>query len=180
MSLVKNFRMLSRYNIRINRQLLNCCRQLSTQALNKETHSFFPDVISYWNHLLFGDLILMRRLVANQLGGFILSDFNGFPEPVSPQDIYHRELEDICILRERLDQLMLAFFAELTDDECRKTMSYTSTEGERINKCVADVCQHLFNHQAHHRGQLTCILSQLDLDYGCMDLPVLVPEGSGL
>ncbi|WDE14247.1 DinB family protein [Thalassomonas haliotis] len=59
-------------------------------------------------------------------------------------------------------------------------MSYSSTEGERINKCVADVCQYLFNHQSHHRGQLTCILSQLGINYACTDLPVLVPEGSAL
>ncbi|WDE01579.1 DinB family protein [Thalassomonas actiniarum] len=180
MSLVKNFRMLSRYNIRINRQLLGCCEQLSTQALTKESHSFFPNVISYWNHLLFGDLILLKRLAANNLAGFTLNDFDTFPEPVSPQDIYHQELTDIRTLREQVDQVIVEFFANLTDDECAQLMSYTSTEGELITKCVADVCQHLFNHQSHHRGQLTCVLSQLGIDYGCMDLPVLVPEGSGL
>jgi uncharacterized damage-inducible protein DinB len=43
---------------------------------------------------------------------------------------------------------------------------------------VADITQHIFNHQAHHRGQLTCVLSQFGVDYGCMDLPVVVTEGS--
>jgi uncharacterized damage-inducible protein DinB len=57
-------------------------------------------------------------------------------------------------------------------------MTYHTTEGDEITKVAADVTQHLFNHQTHHRGQLTCILSQFDIDYGCMDLPVIVPEGS--
>lgn len=49
---------------------------------------------------------------------------------------------------------------------------------DTITKAVADITQHIFNHQTHHRGQLTCVLSQLGIDYGCMDLPVIVAEGS--
>jgi uncharacterized damage-inducible protein DinB len=30
---------------------------------------------------------------------------------------------------------------------------------------------HLFNHQTHHRGQLTTLLSQLGYDPGVTDLP---------
>jgi len=32
---------------------------------------------------------------------------------------------------------------------------------------------HLFNHQTHHRGQLTTLLSQLGIDPGVTDLPWL-------
>ena len=32
---------------------------------------------------------------------------------------------------------------------------------------------HLFNHQTHHRGQLTTLLSQLGIDPGVTDLPML-------
>jgi uncharacterized damage-inducible protein DinB len=33
------------------------------------------------------------------------------------------------------------------------------------------VCvMHLFNHQTHHRGQLTTLLAQADQDYGVTDL----------
>ncbi len=61
---------------------------------------------------------------------------------------------------------------------CEQCITYQTTEGEQLTKKVADVTQHLFNHQTHHRGQLTCVLSQLGVDYGCMDLPVIVAEGS--
>ena len=30
---------------------------------------------------------------------------------------------------------------------------------------------HFFNHQTHHRGQLSTLLSQCGLDYGVTDLP---------
>jgi len=33
------------------------------------------------------------------------------------------------------------------------------------------VVSHFFNHQTHHRGQVTALLSQQGLDYGTIDLP---------
>ena len=36
---------------------------------------------------------------------------------------------------------------------------------------------HFFNHQTHHRGQVTTLLSQLGRDYGATDL-ILLPEVS--
>lgn len=35
---------------------------------------------------------------------------------------------------------------------------------------------HFFNHQAHHRGQATTLLSQAGVDMGSTDLLMIVPE----
>ena len=178
LSLVKNFSMMSLYNQRMNIQLMAHCQRLSADILVQETHSFFPNIISYWNHILFGDLILIGRLAANKIAELSLQDLSAFPSPKSPDDIYQNNLADIALLRARLDELIVRYCQNLTDDDCDKYITYTTTEGDSISKAVADVTQHLFNHQAHHRGQLTCVLSQFGIDYGCMDLPVIVFEGS--
>lgn len=146
--------------------------------LEKETHSFFPNIISYWNHILFGDLILLGRLSLNEIAQLQLEDVAKFPSPKSPQDIYHNRLSDIAALRTQVDKLIIQYCDNLTEEDCDKFITYTTTEGDSIIKAVADITQHIFNHQAHHRGQLTCILSQFGVDYGCMDLPVIVSEGS--
>jgi len=163
----------------MNAQLLDSCSTLSNDLLKKETHSFFPNIISYWNHILFGDLILINRLALNQIGQLSTADLTSFPTAESAQDIYYSNLSDIADLRKQVDELLIQFSNNLTEDECDKHISYTSTEGVSVTKAVADVTQHIFNHQTHHRGQLSCVLSQLGVDYGCMDLPVIVSEGSG-
>jgi len=170
--------MMSLYNQRINTQLMDCCLTLSSDLLEKETNSFFTNVIGYWNHIIFGDLILLKRLAVNEVAQLKLQDFAEFPCPNSPQDIYHNQLAEISVLRQHLDELIIEYCLRLTDEDCEKFISYQTTEGDLITKAVADVTQHFFNHQTHHRGQLTCILSQYDVDYGCMDLPVIVAEGS--
>lgn len=100
-----------------------------------------------------------------------------FPSPKSPKDLYHKTLLDIDILRKQVDSLIIQYCENLTENDCDQFITYTTTEGMTLTKSVADITQHLFNHQTHHRGQLTCILSQFGVDYGCMDLPVIVPEG---
>ncbi len=170
--------MMAKYNERINEQLISCCKSLSTDDLTKQTHSFFPSVISYWNHILFGDLILLGRLAAKNISSLTLTDFTDLPTAKSPLDIYHEDLDQITAIRKQVDILISQFCCDLTDAQCDQFITYQTTEDEMITKKVADVVQHMFNHQTHHRGQLTCILSQLDVDYGCMDLPVIVAEGS--
>ncbi len=178
MSLAKNFKMMSLYNKRMNKQLMTRCLTLPAELIERETKSFFPNIISYWNHILFGDLILLRRLAANEVGQLNSADCEQFPTPKSPQDIYHHDLAELVSLRLQVDELIERYCANLTEDDCDKFITYTTTEGDSITKAVADITQHLFNHQTHHRGQLTCLLSQFSVDYGCMDLPVIVSEGS--
>ena len=43
-----------------------------------------------------------------------------------------------------------------------------------MQKKLASVIQHLFNHQTHHRGQLTTLFSQMGLDVGVTDLLMLI------
>ena len=35
---------------------------------------------------------------------------------------------------------------------------------------------HFFNHQTHHRGQVTTLFSQIGVDVGVTDLSALIPE----
>lgn len=175
---MKNFIMMSLYNQRINVQLMESCLKLPNHILKKETHSFFPNIISYWNHLLFGDLILVGRLALNEIANLSPQDLLVFPTPQAPKDIYFSTLLDIAVIRAQLDKLIIQYCSNLTEADCDKFITYTTTEGIEITRAVADVTQHIFNHQAHHRGQLTCVLSQFGVDYACMDLPVIVAEGS--
>ena len=169
---------MSLYNERLNNQLIDCCATLSSETLNKDTNSFFSSVISYWNHILFGDLILLNRLAETELTNLKTKTLSNFPTPKTTKDIYQSEFSKFIPLRQQLDQLIIVFCTNLTEDECKKVFSYRTTEGQLVNKVVSDVIQHIFNHQTHHRGQLTCVLSQLGVDYGCTDLPIIVPEGS--
>lgn len=175
MDLPANFRMMALYNQRMNKQLLAVCGQLSDEQLNQDTLSFFPTVMSYWNHILFGDLIMLRRLVSNQIVQLDESILSELPVAESVNDRFVNTLEALIPLRQKLDEVYVTITNAFDLKDCARTVSYTTTEGQCLERSVGEFCQHIFNHQTHHRGQLTCILSQFGLDFGCTDLPVIVP-----
>jgi uncharacterized damage-inducible protein DinB len=180
MDLSSNFRMLALYNQRMNKQLLAVCEQLSSEQLNKETNSFFPTIMAYWNHILFGDLIMLTRLINNGLVNVDLLVLSKLPVASSANDTFASNLKDLRLLRSTVDEIYVTITQSFTSEICSKVVRYITTEGDVLEKTVGEFCQHIFNHQTHHRGQLTCILSQFGLDFGCTDLPAIVPEGASL
>ncbi len=176
MDLSSNFKALALYNQRMNKQLLKVCKELSYDQLHQETHSFFPTVAAHWNHILFGDLIMLQRLVANNFVVIEHSVLEKLPTAKSVNDTFSSTISEIQIIRNVVDSLYLKITETFTSADFIKIVKYTTTEGYVIERTVGEFLQHIFNHQTHHRGQLTCILSQFGLDYGCTDLPVIVPE----
>ncbi|MDV5170073.1 DinB family protein [Photobacterium rosenbergii] len=180
MDLSSNFRMLALYNQRMNTQLLGVCRQLSHEQLYQDTESFFPSIMAHWNHILFGDLIMLQRLVTNDLVSVDAAVLDKLPVSRSVNDTFASNLDDLVQLRERVDSIYIDITSNLTSDSCNRIVRYTTIDGQKMERMVGEFLQHLFNHQTHHRGQLTCLLSQFGLDYGCTDLPMIVPEGASL
>tara|TARA_Y100001956_G_scaffold22734_1_gene22376 strand:- start:312 stop:854 length:543 start_codon:yes stop_codon:yes gene_type:complete len=180
MDLPSNFKMMAAYNQRVNQQLLDVCASLSSQKLLQEHGSFFPSIMAHWNHILFGDLIMLQRLVENGLVTIDAKLLASLPRSTRVNDTFVSSYEELVELRNKVDNIYLDITAMWTVDDMWKAVQYTTTEGQKIERTLGEFVQHIFNHQTHHRGQMTCLLSQLNLDYGCMDLPVVVPEGMNL
>ncbi|WP_216638499.1 DinB family protein [Endozoicomonas arenosclerae] len=170
--------MLALYNQRMNQQLISVCEKLSYEQLHQDTHSFFPSVMAHWNHILFGDLIMLQRLVMNRLADVDPALLKELPQALSVNDEYVSTLDELKPLRALVDSLYIQMTKAFSTEDCLKIVRYTTTEGQAIERTLGEFCQHIFNHQTHHRGQLTCILSQFGIDFGCTDLPVIVPEGA--
>lgn len=72
--------------------------------------------------------------------------------------------------------MIINWVAALTDDELSTTLSYHNTKGVASKRRYSSLVVHFFNHQTHHRGQTTTLLSQAGVDVGVTDLLALIPE----
>ncbi|WP_318455264.1 DinB family protein [Photobacterium leiognathi] len=178
MDLSSNFRMLAHYNQRMNNQLLSACQQLTDEQLHQNTNAFFPSVMAHWNHILFGDLIMLRRLIANNIVEIDADVLQQLPVAKKINDTFVTTMDELSVLRGLVDTVYIEITQAFTPSTCGEIVKYTTTAGQLIERNVGEFCQHIFNHQTHHRGQLTCILSQFNVDFGCTDLPIVVPEGA--
>ncbi|MAC46924.1 MAG: hypothetical protein CMI12_08730 [Oceanospirillum sp.] len=55
-------------------------------------------------------------------------------------------------------------------------MSYSNTQGIVSQRNFAELVSHLFNHQTHHRGQVSTLLSQNGIDIGITDFLMEIPD----
>ncbi len=68
-------------------------------------------------------------------------------------------------------------------DHIRLMAAYNAWINARLYEAAArnffSLVMHFFNHQAHHRGQVTTLLSQTGIDIGVTDLLALIPDEAG-
>ncbi|WP_419904981.1 DinB family protein [Kiloniella sp.] len=170
--------MMARYNQRMNSQLLSVCAGLSQEQLHRDTGSFFCSILDYWNHIMFSDLVLMARMRSQGINPSKLQSLDDFPAATSPKDRYYDSLESFSAHRHKLDVILSNWCETLSTKDISSILSYQSTQGDHVRQKAIDIIHHIFQHQTHHRGQITCLLSLNGVDYGCTDLPVIVAEGS--
>jgi len=79
-----------------------------------------------------------------------------------------------------MDLRIIDWADSLSDQALAAPFSYVSVVNPARRTCTLWILvTHFFNHQTHHRGQLTTLLSQCGVDYGTTDLiwlPDLVAE----
>ena len=57
-----------------------------------------------------------------------------------------------------------------------QALAYTNMKGEPGHRRFGSLLLHFFNHQTHHRGQITTLLSQAGVAVGVTDLLVRIPD----
>ena len=78
--------------------------------------------------------------------------------------------------RERLDAAIENWMRDMPPGFALQTLRYANSKGVRREHPAWQALTHFFNHQTHHRGQASTLLSQAGVDLGVTDLLMLVPE----
>ncbi|MDX2272397.1 MAG: DinB family protein [Cyanobacteriota bacterium] len=150
---------LASYNQWMNDKLYRICQGIPQEERQQERGAFFKSIDGTLNHLLVGDKIWLGRFI-NQ----------PFRAPLN-QTLY-ADFADLWQERQRVDQQLLDWASGLSQEWLAQPFSWTSgSDGETRIRPTWLLVAHLFNHQTHHRGQLTTLLSQMGRDPGVTDLP---------
>lgn len=147
------------YNGWMNRRLYEACAGLSDAQRRKDVGAFFKSIHGTLNHLLVGDRVWMSRFLRRPVSITALD-----------QELYS-DFDALRVGRQETDGEITAWAEGLSESSLRGTLSYTSIvnpAAKTIPFSLAVV--HMFNHQTHHRGQVTALLMQAGVDPGITDL----------
>jgi uncharacterized damage-inducible protein DinB len=168
--------LMAKYNQSINQTIYAAAEKLSLEQLNEDSGAFFGSVLGTLNHIAVGDTTWLKRLITALPAHAELKPVAELPLPESLRTILCDNLPELRARRSLLDKALLNFAAALTEAELLLSVSYQSMKGDPFTKNLFGLLMHVFNHQTHHRGQVTTLLSQFGVDYGSTDLVVLVPN----
>lgn len=153
---------LARYNCWQNDVIYGASERLGAAARCQTMPMlFFGTLEASLDHILHVDLTLLDVVATGQP-----------PQDFQPAARRHTDFATLQAHRQRLDaeiQALMerhddAWFAEIFD-------VYSARLGRRRQMPRAFWLTQMFNHQAHHRGQITAALQALGVDYGPTDLP---------
>ncbi len=159
-----------------NRRLQAALVNLSTSELHSKRTSFFPTIVGTLNHLLAVDRYYIAAL-------------NGEPDMESSYRRFapHDELGPYVSAQDASDTKLVAFCDKLDDAGANAVVHMLHTPDPTKSDLACLVLNHLFMHQAHHRGQVHSMLSgthvkppQLDEFILRVDEPFRVMEMSAL
>lgn len=159
MDSVDMFLRFSRYNRWMNERLYEVCSRLSEDELRLDMKAFFRSIHGTLNHILLADKLWLGRL-------------DGQPFTVNSLDqVLYMEFPLLAHARKQTDLDIEHLVRRLNLEDVDAPITYHSISENKQNTSTRGFALlHLFNHQTHHRGQITAMLAQLGHDYGTTDL----------
>jgi uncharacterized damage-inducible protein DinB len=146
----------------MNSKLYAACEGLSDEERRADRGAFFKSIHATLEHLIWGDRIWLSRFdgvsrPATTLGAPIFDDFVAMRGA-----------------REALDLEMLTWAKSTDAAWLGEPMTLTSKiYGFTIVHPRWVYVTQMMNHGTHHRGQIATLLTQLGIDLGPTDIPVL-------
>jgi uncharacterized damage-inducible protein DinB len=155
-------RLMAEYNRWMNEKVYAACAELPDAERRRDHGAAFGSISGTLNHLLWGDRAWMARFTGRSVS-----------LPALGEELYDT-FEELRTAREEMDREILAWAEELTPGWLGAPFEFHSRVYDRRWVLPAwTLVVHMFNHQTHHRGQLTTLLHQLGLDPGVTDIPWL-------
>ncbi|EHJ92159.1 DinB family protein [Vreelandella boliviensis] len=177
MELQPHFELMASYNQWMNTKVYDVASKLTTAELSEERGAFFSSIFGTLNHLVVADTIWLKRFAMHPSStARTLAVMIDLPMPQRLDQVMFDDLEGLKAHRRWLDTVIINWVGALTDDDLSTTLSYHNTKGVASKRCFSSLIFHFFNHQTHHRGQISTLFSQAGVDIGVTDLLALIPD----
>jgi uncharacterized damage-inducible protein DinB len=171
--------MMARYNTWMNDKVYAVAARLPDEEVMRERGAFFGSIFGTLMHLVVADTIWLRRFALlparRAVHGAALAPLLDVPTPQRLDAQPYSDLPALTARRRELDAIIEAWATTLGEDDLSSVLHYTDTRGQPFARELMPLLMHFFNHQTHHRGQATTLLSQAGQDVGVTDLLALIP-----
>lgn len=176
MSQKNNFELLAKYNQWINSRFYQAAEQLSQEELDQNRGAYFGSISGTFNHILVGDILWLKRFANHPVNFTSLDALRNFETPPSLDQQLYKNFKELQKVRRQIDEMIRSLCGQIQETDLEHKLSYSNSKGLPFQKNFGSLLQHLFNHQTHHRGQASTLLTQQGIDVGVTDLLMKIPD----
>jgi len=152
MSLVQHFVAMAQNNAWANHRLLGACEALTAEEFAAKRVGFFPSLRATFNHILWVD----RYYIDVVAGADALRRY-GEPTPD------FADARSMRLAQAASDQRLIAVCERQTEESLARDCVLPRPNRKPPPTRTANVLEHLFQHQIHHRGQAHAMLSSTSI-----------------
>lgn len=162
---------LARYNRWMNEKLYACAATLSDAERKRDAGAFFLSIHGTLNHLLLADRVWLGRFT-----GAAVADGDMGPGGIRSldQELY-ADFDELRRERASTDDALSRWVSVLTPERLAGPLVLHRL-GQTREVPLWWAVSHVFNHQTHHRGQVTTLLTQAGCDPGVTDLYAMLRD----
>lgn len=171
---IEHIALMATYNQWMNRKVYDAAAALTHAQLTLDRQAFFGSILGTLNHLMLGDTVWLKRFAEHPANFAALAPLNGVATPGDLKQLAFANLAELSAHRAWLDQLIIDWTHSLHEPHLDQRLRYHNMRGVAAEKPFFGLLVHFFNHQTHHRGQVTTLLSQAGVDVGVTDLLALI------
>jgi len=156
------YELMAEYNRWMDGRLYDVCSLIPDGDRKKDMGAFFRSIHGTLNHIYYGGTAWLERLRDNKF------------TPRKPDGELFDDFSKMRSAQEKLDLEIIEWAGTLTPEYLNDDYEYKSNvDGKTRTLPRWVLAAHMFNHQTHHRGQLTTLIMQLGIDPGVTDIPWL-------
>ena len=151
--LVGHFVAMAQNNAWANHRLLSACEALTAEEFAAPRVSFFPSLRLTLNHILDVDLYYLAALEGGDAIGRIAAP-----------DSDYADARSLRLVQTATDKRLIAFCERQTDETLQRDWHLPRLNRKPPPSKVANILEHLFQHDIHHRGQAHAMLSSTSIE----------------
>lgn len=160
------FQAFAKYNGSVNQSILELIEPLGKDKIMMATKAYYPSIYETLFHIFIADLNWLKRYRDVFKGNKALSNTRFLSlEEKSARVEFESDYTKLFMHRKGLDELIARFVNDLDENHLNSIIKYKNYKGETVEKECWKTLLHWFNHQTHHRGQISVLLDLIGIDH---------------
>lgn len=159
------FELLGKYNTMANKETVKVLEGVESSKLTEDLGSYFGSILGLLDHQLASDIGWLKMLGENISDlDFVLPLIKDFQiDRLPPKELHWETLSEYNTVRVEVDKVIERVVNTLSPDQYSSVITFETKRG-KFNNITWRTLLLMFNHQAHHRGGVSSLLDQLNIE----------------